>query len=101
MKHKHHDLIVKWLEDISQEVEVSVRGRHWRPCPNPTWDNDLQYQFKPAIKQAYVKMHFTRKSGPEDFAAYFTSDCGKSEKNNPTHVITYEGDKIISISEIK
>jgi hypothetical protein len=53
MKHVHHDMIVEWAADPSQEVEFLVKEPYfesssWMTIKRPTWNPEEKYRFKPA-----------------------------------------------------
>lgn len=53
MKHPHHDLIVEWAKDTTQVVQVSdprFADKCWIDASDPTWQEDLEYRFKPVPK---------------------------------------------------
>jgi len=50
-KHKHADMIKRWLDDGSLEVEVEMEvGENvWVKEKFPTWEEDYEYRLKPKM----------------------------------------------------
>ena len=47
MKHKHHDLIVKWAADTSIEIEILNNDGGWVAVPDPAFVESAEYRIKP------------------------------------------------------
>lgn len=47
MKHKHYDLILQWIKDTTQIVEVLNDFGLWVEIHNPLWFTESEYRFKP------------------------------------------------------
>lgn len=53
MKHKHHELIVKWVADTSKVVQAfdsRTECGSWVDVKLPVWHEDTIYRFKPEPK---------------------------------------------------
>jgi len=53
MKHVHHDMIVEWAKDTSRVVQKCMYGT-WSDDPDPKWNPDYKYRFKPAEPRLIV-----------------------------------------------
>ena len=47
-KHRHADLIRRWLDDDSLIIEI-LDGDEWRYCGLPAWQENCKYRIKPKM----------------------------------------------------
>lgn len=48
-KHRHSDMIRRWLDDDSLEVEWLTSLGKWESEPDPDWDEGTELRFKPKM----------------------------------------------------
>ena len=48
-KHKHADMLRRWLDDESLEVEWLTSLGKWESEPDPDWDEGTELRFKPKM----------------------------------------------------
>ena len=74
-KHRHADMIRRWLDDDSLEVEMEVGENAWQKDKNPTWDEDYEFRFKPKmIRCGDLEFPEPMRVPPEDGTKYWVVD---------------------------
>jgi hypothetical protein len=83
MKHKHADLILEWALDTSRVVQYRViPTNEWDDCvDHPTWNEAIQYRFKPEPKPD----HHT-------YAVILNSSLQVSFIGKPNIKLTFDGE---------
>ena len=74
-KHRHAEMIRRWLDDDSLEVEMEVGENAWQKDKNPTWDEDYEFRFKPKmIKCGGMELPEPMMVSPEIDTQYWVVD---------------------------
>lgn len=69
------ELIKRWADDPTMEIEFLAVGDKWEVLPNPTWHPSLLYREKPKAKRIVSKWLWAIQIGEETLlSVYFCAD---------------------------
>ena len=71
----HAELIKKWAQDETMDIEVLSDKDKWEPAPNPHWNEIALYREKPKEKKKVAKWLWVIQIGEETMqTVYFCAD---------------------------
>lgn len=81
-RHKHADLIAKWVEDTSQEVEFYEEElEEWMLCKRPAWFEHIEYRIKPkTMKIGDFEINKPEQDAPSYNTLYYVPFFGNEGK---------------------
>jgi hypothetical protein len=94
----HAELIKRWADDGTMEIEVLSDKDKWEPVPTPWWNPDVTYRIKPKEKKKVSKWLWAIQIGEETLlSVYFCADEQEVYKRYNAGVVILcriEGSKI-------